>query len=71
MQLLQPEDLQHHRARHQAETSPVAEDLDEVFHPTRPNTMDGTLTPVSDMTDMSQTQLTTRSVTQTGEFFLF
>lgn len=70
-QLLQPDDRQHHRARHQAETSPVAEDLDEVFHPARPNTMDGTLTPVSDMTDMSETQLTTRSVTQTGDLYLF
>jgi len=66
MQQLQPDDTrQRTRTRHQAETSPVAEDFDEVFHPERPNTMDGTLTPVSDLTEMSETQLTTRSVTQT------
>ena len=71
MQQLQPDDTrQRTRTRHQAETSPVAEDFDEVFHPERPNTMDGTLTPVSDLTEMSETQLTTRSVTQTGEFFI-
>ena len=70
-QLLQPDDRQHIRTRHQAETSPVAEDFDEVFHPERPNTMDGTLTPVSDMTEMSETQLTTRSVTQTGKCIVF
>ena len=68
-QLLQPDDRI--RTRHQAETSPVAEDFDEVFHPERPNTMDGTLTPVSDMTEMSETQLTTRSVTQTGRITAF
>ena len=68
-QLLQPDDRI--RTRHQAETSPVAEDFDEVFHPERPNTMDGTLTPVSDMTEMSETQLTTRSVTQTGKCIVF